>query len=72
MLYYTLFPLSIQVYKWEPGSLMLGVTLRCTGIISCEVTGNTKHLLKVYMTDFFFARLNLPNVLISVAKQLFR
>ena len=29
--------------------------------------------LKVYMTDFFlFARLNLPNVLISVAKIFFR
>ena len=28
---------------------------------------------KVYMTDFFlFARLNLPNVLISVAKKIFR
>ena len=28
--------------------------------------------VKVYMTDFFkFARLNLPNVLISVAKKLF-
>ena len=24
--------------------------------------------LKVYMTDFLFARLNLPNVLISIAK----
>ena len=30
-------------------------------------------VLKVYMTDFFlFARLNLPNVLISVAKKKFR
>ena len=28
--------------------------------------------IKVYMTDFFFfARLNLPNVLISVAKKIF-
>ena len=31
------------------------------------------NFFKVYMTDFFlFARLNLPNVLISVAKQFFR
>ena len=30
-------------------------------------------LVKVYMTDFFlFARLNLSNVLISVAKKFFR
>ena len=27
--------------------------------------------IKVYMTDFLFARLNLPNVLISAAKKFF-
>ena len=27
-------PLSIQVYKWVPANLMLGVTLRWTGIPS--------------------------------------
>ena len=37
-------------------------------LISCKT-----ERFKVYMTDFFlFARLNLPNVLISVAKKFFR
>ena len=27
-------PLSTQVYKWEPANIMLGVTLRWTGIPS--------------------------------------
>ena len=41
-------------------------------MVSCTVVPFSRSVVKVYMTDFFlFARLNLPNVLISVAKNFF-
>ena len=41
-------PLSTQVYKWVPASLMLGVTLRCTSISS---RGEQKYSQLLHATE---------------------
>ena len=58
---------EIKLADW---SLALKLSNRSSGV---QIQRDICTRLKVYMPDFFlFFRLNLPNVLISVAKDFFR
>ena len=58
---------EIKLTDW---SMAGNLSYRSSGV---QIPRDICTRLKVYMTDFFlFFRLNLPNVLISVAKDFFR